>query len=108
MASSLQAAIVKWTTDTFGPESAKNPEVRLRKLWDEMEELVRAWGDRPNPEGRGNPEIIDEVGDVYLCLLAFGASLGVDVEAAGAAKMAKLGSRVYEFDPMKGWTRVGG
>jgi len=106
VASPLQAAITAFVRKTWG-NSELEPEARLRKLWEEMEELVRAWGDRPLPIA-ASPEIIDEIGDVYLCLLAFGASLGIDVENAGAAKMKALGSRIYAYDELKGWYKVGG
>lgn len=112
MASPLQAAISAWTNKTFGEESATNPDIRIRKLWEEMEEMVRAFGQFEQAElaerGKVVAELRDEIADVYLCLLAFGESLNIDVEKVGAAKLKELGTRVYEFDPLKGWTKVGG
>jgi NTP pyrophosphatase (non-canonical NTP hydrolase) len=114
MASPLQASIHAWGEKTFGKEVNSDQEGRLRKLWEEMEELVREFGrcQSVTPAGQAtmiiSPELKDELGDVYLCLLALGAALGVDIEKAGAAKMAKLGSRVYEYYEGKGWVKVGG
>ena len=105
MASPLQAAIAAWTKNTFGDESANDPEARLRKLSEEVEELIRAWFDKDS-QYLHTPEIMGELGDVYLCLLALGASLGLDIEKMGNIKMKELGKRVYELTE-KGWVKVG-
>ena len=105
MASPLQAAIVAWGDKTFGKEVNSDPEGRLRKLWEEMEELVRAFGDT----GNGSVKALEgEVADVYLCLLVLADTLGMDLERIAARKLKELGSRVYEYHPEKGWIKVGG
>ena len=105
MASPLQAAIYNWGEETFGPEN-RDSELRLRKLWDEMEELVRAYGsDIDNPKWRLNVQ--DELADVYLCLLVLAQCLGVDLEKLGQIKMAELKARTYEQVDGQ-WTKVKG
>lgn len=91
MASPLQKAIFQWGTDTFGKGFNELPENRYEKLVEEMLELGFAWETELEPTA----EVKAELGDVYLCLMAFAESLGIDLEKAGESKLKDLKARTY-------------
>lgn len=101
MASPLQKAISQWLSDTFTNGSESDSEARYYKLVDEMLELGFSW----ETELEATPEVRAELGDVYLCLLAFAESLGLDLEKMGEAKLKDLRGRTYSLIDGK-WEKV--
>ena len=102
MASPLQPAVAAWVEKTFGSE-AMAPDKRWDKLWEEWAELTWTWEVEPSK----TEELKAELADVYICLLALAESLSLDLEKIAAEKFKALGNQVYEFDPERGWLKVG-
>ena len=78
-----------------------SPEHRVLDLVAETGELSKevlkasGYGDG---EAEATPELVDEFGDVYYCLLSLADELGVEPEAALAASVEKYRERAREGD----------
>ena len=79
-----------------------NSEARYFKLVEEMLELGFTW----ETELQITAEVKDELGDVYLSLLAFAECLGLDLEALGADKLKRLKARTYAQSENGTWEKV--
>ena len=75
------------------------PEHRVLDLVAETGELSKAVlkaSDYGDADAEATPELADELGDVYYCLLSLADELGVDPEAALAASLEKYRGRAEE------------
>lgn len=98
--SNLQTDMVKWVAEQFG--GPPDPEARAKKLMDEMEELRSALF-----AGYPEPEILDEVADVYLCLLAYADSKGLSLDQLGWLKLREnKDGRTWEQQADGTWQHV--
>jgi NTP pyrophosphatase (non-canonical NTP hydrolase) len=73
------------------------PLAMLARLTEETGELARAvshrFGGKRPKSGEGNEEIGEELADVLFVLVCFANSLGIDLDSAFAAVMAKYRER---------------
>jgi len=85
-----QRTISAWAVNTFGKASR---QVIVDRAQDEMRELFEAVCD-----GQPVADIAEEAADVAIVLMHLAQSLGVDLNAAIDAKMAKNRKRKWTTD----------